>query len=275
MSKLARKISRGEADIFMTFRNSRELASTGEHGDEIISGLIVTVFQDVGPTVEYNRSILSEEQAFNLSVKGLTALGDSKEKEIYGPLPVQNRDDLQALAFLMSIKAKDTQDDRIEEYGRPVAFWLIFHSSKKRLVLHASGLVQSYLTMLIQGLENEEQLTKEKLDHIYDRLTSIVSQANIRVYGYIDGKVMEFSDDSLIPLSPVIIIADHRTKNLQVLMLPDQHLSPMDRRNINIAINNLNKEKFKYGMTICTIDDPEEIRKILNYYKIEAVRLKT
>lgn len=259
----------------MSHQHSRDLARTGEQGDEIISGLIVTVFQDVGPTVEYNRSMLSEEQAFNLSVKGLTALGDSKEKEIYGPLPVQSRDDLQALAFLMSIRPTHTNDDRIEEYGRPVAFWLIFHSSKKRQILHASGLVQSYLTMLIQGLEDEEHLTKDKLDHIYERLTSIVSQANIRVYGYLDGKVMEFSDDSLIPLSPVIIIADNKTKALQVLMLPETHLSPMDRRNINIAINNLNKEKFKYGMTIRTIDDPEEIRKILNYYKIEAVRLKT
>ncbi len=257
-----------------THQHPRDLARTGEHSDEIISGLIVTVFQDVGPTVEYNRSILSEEQAFNLSVKGLTALGDSKEKEIYGPLPVQNREDLQALAFLVTIKPKETKDDRIQEYGRPVAFWLIFHSSKKRQVLHASGLVQSYLTMLIQGLENEEHLTKEKLDHIYERLTSIVSQANIRVYGYIDGKVMEFSDDSLIPLSPVIIIADNKTRTLQVLMLPDNHLSPMDRRNINIAINNLNKEKFKYGMTVQTIEDPDEVRKILSYYKIEAVRLK-
>ncbi len=259
----------------MTYQNPRDLARTGEHSDEIISGLIVTVFQDVGPTVEYNRSILSEEQAFNLSVKGLTALGDSKEKEIYGPLPVQNREDLQALAFLLSIKAKDTKDNRIEEYGRPVAFWLIFHSSKKRQVLHASGLVQSYLTMLIQGLENEDQLTKEKLDHIYERLTSIVSQANIRVFGYLDGKVTEFSDDSLIPLTPVIIIADNKKKSLQLLMLPGHHLSPIDRRNINIAINNLNREKFKYGMTVQTIEDPEEIRKILNYYKIEAVRLRT
>jgi hypothetical protein len=76
--------------------------------------------------VVYNASPLNESQAFNLAVKGMTTVGDSEEKEVYGPFPVPEVDNLRTLAFMFNVQSESSGDSRIREFGRPIVVWLIF-----------------------------------------------------------------------------------------------------------------------------------------------------
>ncbi len=240
----------------------------------LIEGIMVTIFEDWGPVVKFNRTPLTESETFNLAVKGHTTLGDSKLKEIFGPLPIQGRDDLQALAFLFNVQAEDTNDSRIKMFGRPGAFWLIFKSEHKRQILRAAGLIQSYLSMLIADLTHEEQLTDAWLREVNARITNLIAQARIKVYGYIKDKIQEFADDQLIPLAKIIVIADANRGKLYVIQL-DPKMSIIAKRHAATLIDNLNRDQYSYKLRKVIIEDPDEANQILQYYKIESVRVPT
>ncbi|MHA2346380.1 MAG: hypothetical protein ACXACP_06650, partial [Candidatus Hodarchaeales archaeon] len=96
-------------------------------------GLLVTVFEDDGPINIYNSTPLGDDEAFSMAIKTLTAIGTSTpfnqgEIRIYGPLPTP-REPLKALALQFSLKAKDSRDGRIAQFGRMIIFWLITTSA--------------------------------------------------------------------------------------------------------------------------------------------------
>ncbi|MFX1513192.1 MAG: hypothetical protein ACFFCQ_11440 [Promethearchaeota archaeon] len=238
--------------------------------DELIDGVIVTVFEDFGPSVRFNDSPLDEGQALNLAVKGMTALGDSPEKEIFGPFPIPELPHMRALAFMLNVASSDSEDERILEYGRSAVIWLIFSASKKRHILHASGLLQPYLTLLLSRLKTEEDMSESAMQFVNEKLTNIMTTSKTKVYG-LDNQDMliEFIDDSLVPASKVIMIAD-LNKN-QLIILFTAPASPRFKRHTHLRASELNSEKWKNKLTIRAIDEVEEMNKILIHYKLDQL----
>jgi hypothetical protein len=240
--------------------------------EELITGIIVTVFEDYGPSVVYNASPLNESQAFNLAVKGMTTVGDSEEKEVYGPFPVPEVDDLRTLAFMFNIVSDSSSDSRIREFGRPIVVWIIFKTERKRNILHAAGLLQGYLAGLVDKIREEEDLTEDRLSQINQKLTDMLASIKIRVYGLMpSGEFLEFVDDSLIPASEVLLIADGSEKMLYILF-HDPHVKPMNKRIAMQKAKDINKETWRFSLTERPVEDPREINKLLNFYKISQVR---
>ena len=220
----------------------------------------------------FNASPLTESQAFNLAVKGMTTVGDSEEKEVYGPFPVPEVEDLRTLAFMFNVSSESSSDSRIREFGRPIVVWLIFNVERKRNILHAAGLLQGYLAGLVDKIRAEGDLSEEKLGTINEKLTDMLASIQIRVYGLMpSGEFLEFVDDSLIPASLVLLIADSREKMLYILF-HDPHVKPMSKRIAMQKAKEINKETWKYSLTERPVEDPEEINRLLNLYKIDQVR---
>ncbi len=243
-----------------------------ESEGELITGIIVTVFEDFGPSVIYNASPLSESQAFNLAVKGMTTVGDSEEKEVYGPFPVPEVDNLRTLAFMFNVSSSSSTDSRIREFGRPIVVWLIFRAERKRNILHAAGLLQGYLSGLVDKIRGEEDLTDVKLAQINEKLKDMLASIKIRVYGLMpSGEFLEFVDDSLIPTSEVLLIADGQEKMLYILF-HDPHVKPMNKRIAMSKAKEINKEAWRFSLTEHPVEDPKEINRLLNLYKIMQVR---
>jgi len=202
----------------------------------------------------------------------MTTVGDSEEKEVYGPFPVPEVEDLRTLAFMFNVSSESSSDSRIREFGRPIVVWLIFNVERKRNILHAAGLLQGYLAGLVDKIRAEGDLSEEKLGKINEKLTDMLASIQIRVYGLMpSGEFLEFVDDSLIPASLVLLIADSREKMLYILF-HDPHVKPMSKRIAMQKAKDINKETWKYSLTERPVEDPEEINRLLNLYKIDQVR---
>ncbi len=239
--------------------------------DELIDGVIITVFEDFGPSVRFNESPLDEGQALNLAVKGMTALGDSPEKEIFGPFPIPELPDLRALAFVLNVSSAESEDERILEYGRSAVVWLIFAASKKRHILHASGLLQPYLTLLLSRLKTEEDMSESAMQFVNEKLTNITATSKTKVYGLDNqNELIEFVDDSLVPASKVLMIADLH-KNQLIILFTSPHPTPRFKRHIHLQASELNTEKWKNKLTIRAVDESDEMNRILIHYKLDQL----
>lgn len=248
------------------------LREINEDKGNLIDGIMVSIFSDAGPVVKYNSSSIPEEIALNLCAKGVVMVGEATQKEIYGPLPVPGSSDLLALAFAMNLATSDSSDDRIKKFGRSVVFWLIFNSRRKRNVLHASGLIQGYLIGLVLDIQKESDFTTETIEYIDNKLTDMIVSINIRVYGLLkNDEFVELIDDSLVPASEVLFVADLRRKVLYILFLAK--VGPQVRRSAFQNAKKINKDFYKFGLREYAVEDTEESSRILNEYSISTVRM--
>ncbi|MHA2497582.1 MAG: hypothetical protein ACXAEI_19100 [Candidatus Hodarchaeales archaeon] len=102
-------------------------------GNVLTDGLIVTMFMDTGPENVYNSSPLDFDEALGMILKNLTAIGTNEPLEYgqvssHGPMPTPRKMYV-ALAFLFHLKAPDSRDPRIAQFGRVTVFWILAKSS--------------------------------------------------------------------------------------------------------------------------------------------------
>ncbi len=163
------------------------MSDKNQVNQELIDGFIVALFSDNGPTVIFNDSPLNESVAFNLVISMWIVLGGSAiaDRQLWGPLPIPDEDlgEYNTLAFVFSIAAMrtnedgklilTTRDDRLAVSGRPISFWLIFHSKKKREIMNAQGILQEFLEKNLSNFKNEDDLTVENMQRIKQKLDRI------------------------------------------------------------------------------------------------------
>ncbi|MFX0092191.1 MAG: hypothetical protein ACFFBD_10555 [Candidatus Hodarchaeota archaeon] len=235
--------------------------------DQLIDGLVVTIFKDIGPAVIYNSAKMDEGSAFNLAVKGMTTIGETITKEIYGPFPVPQDEKRRALAFVFTTGATETEDVRIMEFGRTTVFWIIYQEERNRNIKPITGLIKAYLSMLTSRIKSEADLTETSVGEIDSRLRDIISE-RIRVFGVFDaGKYKEFYDDAMLEATNALIVADENKKVLYVLMLKEG-LGPIAKRHINQRAEDINRENYRRGLTKYETADPLEINTILSKYRL-------
>ena len=97
-----------------------------QDGSSLIEGLVISLFEDFGPTNIFNSSPLNRTEALNLAVKGMTALGtdsplEKDEIRSYGPIPTA-KDPYISLGFFFILKAENSDDLRISKIGRLAVF---------------------------------------------------------------------------------------------------------------------------------------------------------
>lgn len=243
--------------------------------NDLVLGMLVTIFEDFGPQVAYNESPLDENTAFNLSIKGMTLLGQTNHEKdsIYGPLPVPGHPRLRTLAYPFSVKSKETDDDRIAEHGRSVVLWLFFDNSNQFAVRQSSGLIRSYLNLLTSELDSDSDINFENMKTINRRLMMILSSMKVKVYRISQVEnptIEELLDGGDVMISPILILVLEESSEMLVLM--QREVGPMNRQKISRKIDEFNRESFNYKLKKKIITNPQEVQKILSKYRIKQIQ---
>jgi hypothetical protein len=232
-----------------------------------VVGIIVSMFTDAGPVVTFNsaNSHVSEDQAFNLSIRIMTLIGEEISGDIYGPLPVPSNEDYLCLAYAFFVESTFTTDPRLKK--RPSVICVIFKRQLKRIIAHAQGLILSYLSnTVIDIFKTEEDFQKEKMAEIDQRLTALISTNPIRIFRISGDRLIDHLDPIMIP-SDAYVVADLEKKVLYIIY--DKHLSPVQRRKASIQIDSLNEKEFRRGFTKRIVDSEEEAEKLLNFFGLK------
>ncbi|MHA1975956.1 MAG: hypothetical protein ACW98F_13565 [Candidatus Hodarchaeales archaeon] len=232
-----------------------------------VIGIIISIFTDAGPQVIFNSAEkhVSEDQAFNLSIRIMTLIGEEISGDIFGPLPIPSNEEFLCLAYPFFVKSTFTTDPRLDR--RPSVICVIFKRRLKRIMSHAHGLILSYLSNIIPDLfKTEDDFTQEKMNEIDARLTALISTNPIRIYRVSKDDLIEHIDPVMIP-SDAYIVADLEKKTLFVLY--DQHLSPVRKRNVSIMIDGLNERIYRRGFSKRIVDSEEEKEQLLNFFGLK------
>ncbi len=233
-----------------------------------VIGITISIFTDAGPQVIFNSAEkhVSEDQAFNLSIRIMTLIGEEISGDIYGPLPVPSNEEYLCLAYAFFVKSTFTTDPRLN--NRPSVICVIFQRQLKRIVSHAQGLILSYLSNVTPDIfQTEDDFIPEKIKEIDTRLTALISTNPIRIYRVSKDKLIEHIDPVMIP-SDAYVVADLEKKTLFVLY--DQHLSPVRKRNVSIMIDSLNEKEYRRGFNKRIIDSEEEKEQLLNFFGLKT-----
>ena len=232
-----------------------------------VIGIIISIFTDEGPQVIFNSAEkdVSEDQAFNLSIRIMTLIGEEISGDIFGPLPVPSNEEFLCLAYAFFVKSTFTTDPRLNK--RPSVICVIFKRRLKRIMSHAHGLILSYLSNVTPDVfKTEDDFNQEKMKEIDTRLTALISTNPIRIYRVLKENLIEHIDPIMIP-SDAYVVADLEKKTLFVLY--DQHLSPVRKRNVSIMIDSLNEKEYRRGFSKRIVDSEEEKEQLLNFFGLK------
>ncbi|MHA1940924.1 MAG: hypothetical protein ACXAB7_08835 [Candidatus Kariarchaeaceae archaeon] len=210
-------------------------------------GLLVTVFEDDGPINIYNSTPLGDDEAFSMAIKTLTAIGTSTpfnqgEIRIYGPLPTP-REPLKALALQFSLKAKDSRDGRIAQFGRMIIFWLITTSANITKYTEFLKLMIKR-TLRLYNVKVDKDLYVENTLKKIDEKMQIVD-TGIDAYYVDDNESIEtVMSLSMVSESAPIILIDSYANLINILFRDES--SPLKKAKIRNLINDF-KTKLPKG----------------------------
>ncbi len=183
-------------------------------------GLIISIFEDHGPENIYNSSPLSEEEAFNLVIKSLAMMSSdiprAGEINSYGPIPTP-RDPFLTIGFILTLKAVDSTDIRITQFGRIVVFWIIIRSSS---AVKYIGVLKQILRRTLRSYKirtDKDLKEKEFLAKIDEKLQIV--ETGIESFFLSDKESFEpFLELGLVPTNAPIMLVDKPNKQINVLL---------------------------------------------------------
>ncbi|UCE14156.1 MAG: hypothetical protein JSV04_03010 [Candidatus Heimdallarchaeota archaeon] len=190
-------------------------------GSALIEGLIITVFQDDGPFNIHNSSPLSEDEAFNMAIKTLTAIGSDiplnhGEIRSYGPMPTPRQPYL-TIGFIFALKAQSTSDTRIARFGRIVVFWIITRSTA---LMKYIGLIKRMMrrTLQMYHIKTDADLEKGDIPQKISEKIQII-ETGIETFYITENNEMEpFLDLALIPSNSPLMLVDNPKNQIKVLL---------------------------------------------------------
>ena len=183
-------------------------------------GLIISIFEDHGPENIYNSSPLSEEEAFNLAIKSFAVISSEipqvGEINSYGPIPTP-REPFSTIGFVLTLKAVDSADVRIAQFGRIVVFWVITRSSSAvKYVSILKQLIQR--TLRSYKIRTDEDLKERNFLAKIDEKLQII-ETGIESFFLSEDETFEpFLEFALVPANAPIMLVDRPNKQINVLL---------------------------------------------------------
>jgi len=212
-------------------------------------GLLVTVFEDDGPTNIYNSTPLDDDEAFSMAIKTLTAIGTTtpftkEEIRIYGPIPTP-REPLQALALQFSLRAKDSRDSRIAQFGRMIIFWLTTTSTN---ITKYSEFLKLMIkrTLRIYDVKNDKDLYNENTLKNIDEKIQIIDTGLDAYYIDDNDSIETFMSLSMVPDSAPILLLDSNNTLIKILFRDEP--SPFKKTRIRNIVNEFKSNLPKSAM---------------------------
>ncbi len=189
--------------------------------EAISEGVIFSAFEDHGPTNIYNSSPLTEEEAFGMTIKTLTAIGSDSpfqpgEIRCYGPMPTP-RDPYLSLGFIFFLKPKSTEDPRIQRHGRMIVLWVITSSAT---TIKYIGLIKNMIRRNLQTYHvrfDEDLKERDVLSKIDEKIRLI--ELGVTLY-YISrtGSIDPIIDPGFIAPDTTCILLDDANRQIKALL---------------------------------------------------------
>jgi hypothetical protein len=250
-------------------------------------GLIASTFSDKGPIIVYNNTPLDEDEAMVLAIKGMTVIGldhplsehetlqtPRKEEDIkqFGPFPIRDYSNLRALAISFSVKAKETNDKRIETYGRFCVLFLIYPVEYTRMILDSYGLITPYFSIISRNITYDSDLNSSTLSRIFKKMNMLFQGVLPRIFTVTESGLLKELVGKGIKHCDSFLVVNKSKKELQVLLL-DPDMSVWRKRKIYRNASILNSNLYRQKMSIVTVSEWEEISKILkqNNLSVEGI----
>ncbi|UCE05593.1 MAG: hypothetical protein JSW07_18640 [bacterium] len=187
----------------------------------ITDGIVITVFEDDGPTNCYNSSPLAEDEAFNLGVKALMTIGSMDPLELgeiqsYGPIPTP-RESYLALGFVFFLKAHSTEDSRIASFGRLIVLWVI---SRSNTTIKYISMIKRMIKRILLSyqIKTDVDFKQEEILRKIDEKIQIIEVSQDSYYISENGEIESFSELPLIPPTAPIMLVDHPKKEIKILL---------------------------------------------------------
>jgi hypothetical protein len=187
----------------------------------LIAGLIISLFEDFGPSNIFNSSPLSSVEALNMTVKGMTTLGTESKLEIgeirsYGPIPTP-REPYISIGFFFNLKALKSEDSRIRKTGRLVVFWII---TKSNTTLSYIGLIKQTIRRILRAykIQSDEDLRNEEILSKINQKLRIIETGVETYYITLDKTIEAFLNLALVPENSPIVLIDNNSKKIEILI---------------------------------------------------------
>ncbi|MFW9922285.1 MAG: hypothetical protein ACFFDW_03240 [Candidatus Thorarchaeota archaeon] len=250
-----------------------------------LSGILVSSFSDSGPNIVFNNSELGDDEAMILAIKGMTVIGidnpldviddinnEEERREViqqFGPFPIKGQEQKKALAISFVVKAENSTDTRIMEFGRFCVLFLIYDIEHTRLILDSYGLIEPYFTIISKDLVTDKDLNPTNLSNVYRRMNMLFQGVLPRVFTVTDkGVIKEFIGKEIMHRD-VFLIADKKKKSLYTLIV-DPEVTIWRKRQIYSSASNLNSHLYRQKLTIETITELEEVANLLKKYNLSV-----
>ena len=232
----------------------------------IITGLVVTITDDMGPKPVVNLSQLDEILAHKIAMIGMTVLmlGNSdpayfskRHNKILGPLPIPFDNQMalmtgksdtemveaEAVAVIFNVKADlPTDDPRAKEYGREAIVWFIFNSSDRDKIFSITKKIEDIAKNHLPKFELESQLPntalfKVFLDDVLAQTGEIDLSSSTETY---QPEAIKYANYSLYKfdfekekLVPIMSLPEIKNLDLFVFVdIPEKQINKMQLKNI-------------------------------------------
>ncbi|MHA1996183.1 MAG: hypothetical protein ACW97Z_16740 [Candidatus Hodarchaeales archaeon] len=215
--------------------------------ETLSEGIIFSAFEDQGPTNIYNSSPLNEEEAFGMTIKTLTAIGSDSpfqhgEIRCYGPMPTP-KDPYLSLGFIFFLKAKSSQDPRIQRHGRMIVLWVITSSAT---TIKYIGLIKNMIRRSLQQyhVRLDEDLKKRDVFTKIDEKIRLIETGVSLFYVSRAGSIDPIIDPALIAPDTTCILLDDANRQIKALFR--SQVSPGKKNELLRQINDF-KSKIPQG----------------------------
>ena len=199
----------------------------------LIEGLVISLFEDFGPSNIFNSSPLSHVEALNLAVKGMTTLGTESplggdEIRSYGPIPT-SKDPFVSIGFFFMLKAEKTDDQRIARMGRLIVFWIITRSNT---TIKYMGMIKQTIRRILRTykIQSDTDLRKEEILLKIDEKLRFI-ETGVETFYITTNRIIEpFLNLAAIPHNSPVVLIDNNSKKIDVLIR--EKLSPNKKMEI-------------------------------------------
>lgn len=232
----------------------------------LIDGIIISFFEDFGPSNVFNSSPLSQNEALNVAVKGMTTLGtetaiEKGEIRSYGPIPTP-KDPYITIGFFLTLDALQSEDSRIMRAGRLVVFWIVTRSNKT--VSYINLIKQMIRRVLrIYKIKTDEDLRNEDILLKINEKFKIVETGVETYYLTPEKNVESFYNLTLVSDQAPLVLVDNKSKKIDLLIR--EKTTPVQKMELIRIVNDF-KNKMPKGALykVETITDSFTIQRILS-----------
>ena len=242
--------------------------------DKVFIGYVLGVFEDRGPIARYNSTKLPKDLVTRMVIHGMSAVHGDEEilGGLFGPLPIIEKISLRYLIYSFQIKATNTKDIRIAEFGRVCSIFLILNEEQQKAVLNHHLTIEKILNEYKEvNWKKELDITNDSLIVLYEKINDVVKTSRLRAFSYDEAGEIEYADPQMILKNGIITIIDNYLKKA-FMYLPYENFDSKNRIKAIEKIEELNAKEYSSRLEIIKYRDYLKFKKILDQYSIRITK---